>query len=349
MNPQEQRTGRNRAGKEFYMDRPILEIKNLKTYFYVDGKELRAVDGLSYSVNRGECVAVVGESASGKSVSALSVLRLVADPPGRIVSGEILLDGVDLLKLSEREIRKIRGNRIAMVFQEPGTALNPVLTIGRQLTEGLELHKGMKHKEALQEAVKLLGMVGIPNPEQRVKDYPYQFSGGMQQRIMIAMAMSCNPDVLIADEPTTALDVTVQAQLLEVLNNLRREYGTALIIITHNLGVVARYAEKVQVVYAGRLVEGGTAEDIFCRTCHPYTRGLIRAVPRLDMPQDAELVGIEGTPPNLAKLSPHLCAFSERCKFATEQCKAGRPELEEVGPGHVAACFHAREFLEEGS
>ena len=274
------------------MERPILEIKNLQTYFYVDGKVLRAVDGLSYSVGRGECVAVVGESASGKSVSALSVLQLVADPPGRIVGGEILLDGVDLLKLSEREMRTIRGNRIAMVFQEPGTALNPVLTIGRQLTEGLELHKGLSHKEALKEAIDLLGLVGIPNPEQRIKDYPYQFSGGMQQRIMIAMAMSCSPDVLIADEPTTALDVTVQAQLLEVLNGLRRQYGTALVIITHNLGVVARYAEKVQVVYAGRLVEGGTAEDIFQRTCHPYTKGLIRAVPRLDMPQDQELVGI---------------------------------------------------------
>ena len=331
------------------MERPILEIKDLRTYFYVDGKELRAVDGLSYCVNRGECVAVVGESASGKSVSALSVLRLVADPPGRIVGGEILLDGTDLLKLSEREIRKIRGNRISMVFQEPGTALNPVLTIGRQLTEGLELHRGMKHSEALQEAVRLLSMVGIPNPEQRVRDYPYQFSGGMQQRIMIAMAMSCNPDVLIADEPTTALDVTVQAQLLEVLNALRREFGTALIIITHNLGVVARYAEKVQVVYAGRLVEGGTAEDVFERTCHPYTRGLIHAVPRLDLPLDTELEGIEGSPPNLAKLSPHQCAFSERCKFATEQCRRQRPELEELAPGHVAACFRAREFLEEVS
>ena len=331
------------------MERPILEIKNLQTYFYVDGKVLRAVDGLSYSVGRGECVAVVGESASGKSVSALSVLQLVADPPGRIVGGEILLDGVDLLKLSEREMRTIRGNRIAMVFQEPGTALNPVLTIGRQLTEGLELHKGLSHKEALKEAIDLLGLVGIPNPEQRIKDYPYQFSGGMQQRIMIAMAMSCSPDVLIADEPTTALDVTVQAQLLEVLNGLRRQYGTALVIITHNLGVVARYAEKVQVVYAGRLVEGGTAEDIFQRTCHPYTKGLIRAVPRLDMPQDQELVGIEGSPPDLRKLSPHLCAFSGRCRYATAQCRSQRPELEEVAPGHVAACFHARELRKEVS
>ena len=265
------------------------------------------------------------------------------------VGGEILLDGVDLLKLSEREMRTIRGNRIAMVFQEPGTALNPVLTIGRQLTEGLELHKGLSHKEALKEAIDLLGLVGIPNPEQRIKDYPYQFSGGMQQRIMIAMAMSCSPDVLIADEPTTALDVTVQAQLLEVLNGLRRQYGTALVIITHNLGVVARYAEKVQVVYAGRLVEGGTAEDIFQRTCHPYTKGLIRAVPRLDMPQDQELVGIEGSPPDLRKLSPHLCAFSDRCRYATAQCRSQRPELEEVAPGHVAACFHARELRKEVS
>ena len=211
------------------------------------------------------------------------------------------------------------------------------------------LYTSLSHKEALKEAIDLLGLVGIPNPEQRIKDYPYQFSGGMQQRIMIAMAMSCSPAVLIADEPTTALDVTVQAQLLEVLNGLRRQYGTALVIITHNLGVVARYAEKVQVVYAGRLVEGGTAEDIFQRTCHPYTKGLIRAVPRLDMPQDQELVGIEGSPPDLRKLSPHLCAFSDRCRYATAQCRSQRPELEEVAPGHVAACFHARELRKEVS
>lgn len=329
------------------MQEKILEIKNLRTYFYSDGNEYRAVDGLAYSVYKGECAAIVGESGSGKSVSAMSVLRLIADPPGRVVGGEILFDGEDLLKLSDEEMRKIRGNRISMVFQEPGTALNPVLTVGRQITESLEIHRGMDHKSALKEAEGLLQLVGIPNPEQRIKDYPFQFSGGMQQRIMIAMAMSCNPELLIADEPTTALDVTVQAQILEILNELRRKFNTSLLLITHNLGVVARYAEKVHVMYAGRLVESGSAEDIFARPSHPYTIGLLKAVPRLDSPIDAELVGIDGSPPNSSKLSREICAFSERCGDAMPQCKKSSPGMREIAPGHSTACFLYKELCKE--
>jgi len=322
----------------------ILEVKDLKTYFYVNDGELRAVDGLTYSVEKGQCVAIVGESACGKSVSALSIMRLIPYPPGIIVGGEILFDGKDILKLSEIEMRHIRGNRIAMVFQEPTTSLNPVLNIKRQLTETLEIHRGMKGVRARDEAVNLLKLVGIPNPERRINDYPYQFSGGMQQRIMIAMALSCNPALLIADEPTTSVDVTVQAQLLEVINNLRTQFGTSVIIITHNLGVVARYADTVQVMYAGRLVEGGKTDDIYSQPKHPYTIGLIASVPRLDMPRKGALNTIEGLPPNLAKLSKNVCAFNNRCKYAIDKCKNERPELIEVGPGHVAACFRSAEI-----
>jgi len=257
----------------------LLEVKDLRTYFYVDEGELRAVDGLSYSVSKGECVGLVGESACGKSVSALSIMRLIPYPPGIIVGGEIIFEGRDLLKVSEEEIRHIRGNRIAMVFQEPTTSLNPVLTVKRQLTETLELHRGLDRPAAVDEAVRLLKLVGIPDAERRVNDYPHQFSGGMQQRIMIAMALSCNPSLLIADEPTTSVDVTVQAQLLEIMNNLRKQFGSAVIIITHNLGVVARYVDYVNVMYAGRLVEAGPTEVIYGQPRHPYTIGLINSVP----------------------------------------------------------------------
>jgi len=322
----------------------ILEVKNLRTYFYVDEGELRAVDGLSYSVKKRECVAVVGESACGKSVSALSIMRLIPYPPGIIVGGEIWFEGRDLLKVSEAEMRKIRGNRIAMVFQEPTTSLNPVLPVRRQLSETLELHRGLDGAKAREEAINLLKLVGIPNPERRIDDYPYQFSGGMQQRIMIAMALSCNPGLLIADEPTTAVDVTVQAQLLEVINNLRTQFGTSVIIITHNLGVVARYADSVNVMYAGRLVERGKTEDIYNNPHHPYTVGLINSVPRLDLPKKRGLYTIEGLPPNLVRLSPNVCAFSERCKYALPKCRQKRPELEEVGEGHFAACFRSHEI-----
>ena len=322
----------------------ILEVKDLKTYFYVPDGVLRAVDGLSYHVDKGECVAIVGESACGKSVSALSIMRLIPYPPGIIVGGEIIFDGQDLLKLSEEEIRKIRGNRIGMVFQEPTTSLNPVLTVSRQLSESLELHRGLDSKACEEEAVNLLKLVGIPDPEKRVNDYPHQFSGGMQQRIMIAMALACNPALIIADEPTTALDVTVQAQILEILNNLRTKFGMAVIIITHNLGVVARYADSVQVMYAGSLVESGSTEDIYSSPGHPYTIGLIESVPRLDLQRKCGLNTIPGLPPNLTRLPENMCAFSPRCKYAGEQCQKEKPKLEEVGSNHKVACFRKHEI-----
>lgn len=286
---------------------------------------------------------MVGESACGKSVSALSVMRLIPYPPGIIVGGEVIFDGKDILKVSEEEIRHIRGNRIAMVFQEPTTSLNPVLTVSRQLSESLELHRGVDAKSAKEEAAKLLKLVGIPDSEKRVDDYPHQFSGGMQQRIMIAMALACDPALLIADEPTTSVDVTVQAQLLEVINNLRTQFGTAVIIITHNLGVVARYADSVNVMYAGRLMETGPTDAIYNEPKHPYTVGLIASVPRLDLPRQRNLSVIEGLPPNLARLSKNMCPFSPRCKMAIAKCREQRPELEQVGKEHMSACFRSSE------
>jgi oligopeptide transport system ATP-binding protein len=305
--------------------------------------ELRAVDGLSYSVKQGECVALVGESACGKSVSALSIMRLIPYPPGIIVGGEIIFEGRDILKISEKEMRQIRGGRIAMIFQEPMTSLNPVLSINRQISESLQLHLSMDKATAAEEAVKLLKLVGIPDAARRVNDYPHQFSGGMQQRIMIAMALSCKPSLVIADEPTTSVDVTVQAQLLDLINNLRTQFNTAVIIITHNLGIVARYADSVNVMYAGRLIEKGPTDAIYEEPHHPYTLGLIASVPRLDLPRKKSLSVIEGLPPNLARLSPNMCAFSNRCKLAVERCKQERPELEMVGKDHYAACFRSSE------
>ena len=324
----------------------LLEVKDLRTYFYVDEGELRAVDGLSYSVSKGECVGLVGESACGKSVSALSIMRLIPYPPGIIVGGEIIFEGRDLLKVSEEEIRHIRGNRIAMVFQEPTTSLNPVLTVKRQLTETLELHRGLDRQAAEDEAVRLLKLVGIPDAERRVNDYPHQFSGGMQQRIMIAMALSCNPSLLIADEPTTSVDVTVQAQLLEIMNNLRKQFGSAVIIITHNLGVVARYVDYVNVMYAGRLMESGPTSVIYSQPRHPYTIGLIASVPRLDLPRKRGLYVIPGLPPNLARLPRTICAFSPRCQYAISKCQEQRPHLDQVGDNHYAACFRSKEIRE---
>lgn len=304
--------------------------------------ELRAVDGLSYHVDKGESVGIVGESACGKSVSALSIMRLIPYPPGIIVGGEIIFNGQDLLKISEEEIRHIRGNQIAMIFQEPTTSLNPVLTVSLQLSEALELHRGLNKKDSAEEAVKLLKLVGIPDADTRVNNYPYQFSGGMQQRIMIAMALSCNPSLLIADEPTTSVDVTVQAQLLEILDNLRTQFGTAVIIITHNLGVVARYVDRVHVMYAGRLVEAGPTEAIYGEPKHPYTVGLLASVPRLDLPRKQKLSVIEGLPPNLARL-PQGCAFNTRCYFAIDKCFQQIPDLEKVGEDHFSACFRSKE------
>jgi oligopeptide/dipeptide ABC transporter ATP-binding protein len=301
---------------------------------------VRAVDGVSWDVEEGETVALVGESGCGKSVSALSVMRLVSEPAGRIVGGEIVFKGRDLLKLSEEEMRDVRGRDIAMVFQEPMTSLNPVLTIGRQLTEGLEIHLGMTHEKATGRAVELLSMVGIPDPARRLTQYPHQFSGGMRQRMMIAMALACEPKLILADEPTTALDVTIQAQILELMQDLSRRLGVAMLIITHNLGVVARYADRVNVMYAGRIIERGTAAEIYADPRHPYTLGLLRSVPRLDEPIRAKLDPIEGQPPDLTRLPPG-CAFAPRCAFRVERC-ADVPALEAIGaPGHLSACWEA--------
>ncbi len=301
--------------------------------------ELRAVDGLSYHINKGESIAIVGESACGKSVSAMSVMRLIPYPPGIIVGGEIIFKGKDLLKMSEEEMRHIRGNQIAMIFQEPTTSLNPVLTIKRQLSESLELHRGLDKQASHEETLNLLKLVGIPDAERRLNDYPHQFSGGMQQRVMIAMALSCNPELLIADEPTTSIDVTVQAQLLELIDNLRAQFGTAIIIITHNLGVVARYVDRVIVMYAGQLMETGLTAAIYGEPRHPYTIGLLSSVPRLDLPRSRKLSVIEGLPPNLVRLAKDRCAFLPRCTYATSRCHEGKPELEKAGEEHYFACF----------
>jgi oligopeptide/dipeptide ABC transporter ATP-binding protein len=317
----------------------LLEVRGLHTEFRTGAGLVRAVDGVSYTVEAGETVAIVGESGSGKSVGALSILRLIPDPPGRITAGEIRFAGRDLLTLSEEEMREVRGNDIGMVFQEPMTSLNPVLTIGRQITETLEQHRGMDRAAAQRRALELLGLVGIADPERRLKQYPHQLSGGMRQRVMIAIALACEPKLIIADEPTTALDVTIQAQILELMKDLTRRLGVALVIITHNLGVVARYANRVNVMYAGRIVESGSAERVYFDPRHPYTRALLRSVPRLDRPRQARLDPVEGQPPDLTRLGPG-CAFLPRCRMAVEACAAARPPLEPAGgDGHLAACF----------
>ena len=319
----------------------LLEVKNLQTHFMTRGGVVRAVDDVSWDVDEGETVALVGESGCGKSVSALSIIRLVAGPAGKIVGGQIVFKGRDLLGLSEEEMRRVRGREIAMVFQEPMTSLNPVLTIGRQLTEGLEIHLGMTPVEARRRSVELLAMVGIPDPERRLGQYPHQFSGGMRQRMMIAMALACNPALILADEPTTALDVTIQAQILELMKELSRRFGVAMLIITHNLGVVARYADRVNVMYAGRIIERGTAREIYADPRHPYTLGLLRSVPRLDEPRRARLDPIEGQPPDLTRLAPG-CAFAPRCAFRVERCVVEVPPLRPIGErGHVSACWEA--------
>ena len=315
----------------------VLEVKNLHTNFYTEQGVVRAANGLSYRIKEGEFVALVGESACGKSMSAMAIMGLIPSPPGVIEEGEILFRGEDLLQDNEARMREVRGNEISIVFQEPMTSLNPVLTVGKQISESLILHKNMRKKEALEESARLLKLVGIPDPEQRLKDYPGQFSGGMRQRIMIAMSISCNPSILIADEPTTALDVTVQAQILELLNKLRTKYNTAILVITHNLGIVARYADSVNVMYAGRIVESAPTEVLFAEPMHPYTKGLLASVPRLDK-DVAELRAIPGQPPNLACL-PEGCSFAPRCAYATERCRKESPAFKEVSPNHFRACF----------
>jgi oligopeptide/dipeptide ABC transporter ATP-binding protein len=318
----------------------LLDVRDLQTQFTTSGGVVRAVDGVSWDVRAGETVALVGESGCGKSVSALSVMRLVAAPAGRIVGGRILFKGRDLLALPDDEMRKMRGREIGMIFQEPMTSLNPVLTIGRQLTETLEIHLGMSPAQARARAGEILGLVGISDPERRLRQYPHQFSGGMRQRIMIAMALSCNPSLILADEPTTALDVTIQAQILELLKDLSRKLGVAMLMITHNLGVVARYADRVNVMYAGRIVERGTAREIYANPRHPYTLGLLRSVPRLDEPRKSRLDPISGQPPDLTRLPPG-CAFAPRCAFVVERCRLERPELETVAEAHTAACWES--------
>ena len=323
------------------MQELLLDIRGLRTQFFTDDGLARAVDGVSYSLEKGETVGVVGESGCGKSVTALSVLRLIPDPPGKIVEGEILFEGTDLLQLSAADMRRIRGNDISMIFQEPMTSLNPVFTIGNQITEAVRLHQGLNKKDALAKAVEALRLVGIPVPERRVHEYPHQLSGGMRQRAMIAMALSCNPKVLIADEPTTALDVTIEAQILDLMRTLQEELGTAIIMITHDLGVIADIARKVVVMYAGKIVEQAPVERIFASPNHPYTQGLLQSLPRVD--KDASgakqrLQEIPGIVPSLLNL-PTGCKFASRCPSVMPQCKEQEPPLEPVAADHYSACW----------
>jgi oligopeptide transport system ATP-binding protein len=319
-------------------ERSVLEVRNLKTYFYTPDGVVKAVNGVSYVLRDGEALGLVGESGCGKSVSAMSLMRLIPTPPGRIVEGEIVFDGRDLLKLSDEEIRRIRGNDIAMIFQDPMTSLNPVLTIGRQISEALELHKDMSRQQARERTIELLELVGIPSARSRVDDYPHQFSGGMRQRVMIAMALSCEPKILLADEPTTALDVTIQAQILDLIKRLRTELGMAVVLITHDLGVVAGIADRINVMYAGYIVESGPADELFHNPRHPYTLGLLRSIPRIDEPRKEKLVPIEGLPPDLIDAPPG-CPFQPRCVYAVDRCVEENPSLEPVSRGHTIACW----------
>ena len=327
----------------------LLEVQELRTAFTSASGVVRAVNGVSWDVEEGETVALVGESGCGKSVSALSIMRLVDPPAGRIEAGKVMYKGRDLLKLSEEEMRHVRGREIGMIFQEPMTSLNPVLTIGRQLTEGLEIHVRLDAAAARERAIELLGLVGIPDGARRLSQYPHQFSGGMRQRMMIAMALACNPSLVLADEPTTALDVTIQAQILELMRGLSKRLGVAMVIITHNLGVVARYADRVNVMYAGRIIERATAAELYANPRHPYTLGLLHSVPRLDEPRRARLHPIDGQPPDLSRLPPG-CAFAPRCAYRVARCDAEVPELTPAGPGgHVSACWESARLIREAA
>jgi len=333
---------------------PLLDVQGLKTYFFTRDGVVRAVDGVSFSVGRGETLAVVGESGCGKSVTSLSILRLIASPPGRTVEGRVVFEGRDLLALPEPEMRKIRGDAISMIFQEPMTSLNPVLTIGHQIAEALILHRGLAHDAAEIRAVEMLRLVRMPEPERRVVQYPHQLSGGMRQRVMIAMALACEPRLLIADEPTTALDVTIQAQILDLMRELKTRTGAAIMLITHDLGVVAEMAQRVVVMYAGRKVEEASVIDLFARPRHPYTRGLLDSIPKLgaatqerrasDGAAGGRLAEIAGTVPSL--LQPIVgCAFAPRCAYATERCRVDYPPLEEKARGHWAACWESERLV----
>jgi peptide/nickel transport system ATP-binding protein len=330
---------------EALAEETVLEVKNLQTVFFTNSGLFKAVDDLSFSVRRGETLAIVGESGCGKSVTALSIMRLVPDPPGRIVGGSVALEGTDVLALDEVEMRAIRGNRISMIFQEPMTSLNPVMRIGDQITEAVRLHREISAKDAWKKAVEMLRLVRIPEPERRVHEYPHQLSGGMRQRAMIAMALACRPALLIADEPTTALDVTIQAQILALIVDLQKELGTGLILITHDLGVVAQTAQRVIVMYAGKKVEEASVEALFENPRHPYTRGLMASMPAVlsfGQKTDARLTEIPGMVPSLTNLPPG-CAFAPRCTLAIDKCRAEFPPLENWGNNHFAACWRAAE------
>lgn len=316
----------------------ILEVKGLKTQFFTQDGIVNAVNGISYNVDEGETLGIVGESGCGKSVSVLSVMRLIPQPPGKIVGGQVIFERRDLLKVSEDEMRQVRGNKISMVFQDPMTSLNPVLTIARQMTEGMELHLGLDHQQARKRAIELLEMVNIPQAKDRIDDYPHQFSGGMRQRVMIAMSLSCNPQLLIADEPTTALDVTIQAQILDLVRDLKQKIGMAIIWITHDLGIVAGLADRVLVMYAGYLIESASVKEIYADPRHPYTLGLLGSIPRLDAERKKKLTPIEGLPPDLIDPPPG-CPFVPRCRFAIEQCLAENPTLQPVALNHHVACW----------
>jgi oligopeptide transport system ATP-binding protein len=324
------------------VDDYLLEVKNLRTYFFTDEGIVKAVDDVSFGLKKGESLGIVGESGSGKSVTALSIMRLIQDPPGKIIGGEIIFRGEDLLKKKEEEMREVRGNKISMVFQDPMTSLNPVFTIGDQIMEAIILHQKLDKVSARKKAIEMLEIVRIPEASKRIDEYPHQFSGGMRQRVMIAMALSCNPEILIADEPTTALDVTIQAQIIELIKQLQKDLGMSLILITHDMGIVAESCQNVLVMYAGKVVEYADVRTIFKKPSHPYTIGLLESVPRLDVRKE-RLKAIEGQPPDLVAL-PNYCYYAERCPYKTERCLEEIPDLIEVEPGHYSRCLYAKEI-----
>ncbi|MGI6149246.1 MAG: ABC transporter ATP-binding protein [Firmicutes bacterium] len=326
------------------MAETLLSVRDLRTYFYTEDGVVPAVDGISFDLERGGTLGIVGESGCGKSVTSLSIMGLIPSPPGKIESGEIIFEGQDLVKLSEAEMRKIRGNEISMIFQEPMTSLNPVFTIGNQIMEAIILHQKLDKASARKKAIEMLSLVGIPSPERRVDEYPHQLSGGMRQRVMIAMALSCNPKLLIADEPTTALDVTIQAQILDLMRELQKELGTAIIMITHDLGVIAELVERVVVMYTGVIVESADTKTIFANPQHPYTQGLLGSIPRLDS-DVKRLQAIPGTVPTPGNF-PQGCGFHPRCPYAKSICEAKRPPAFEVGPGHYSACWKMVDYKE---
>lgn len=321
----------------------LLEVRNLVTRFYTEGGVVHAVNGISYTLNEGESMAIVGESGSGKSVGVLTVMRLIPMPPGRIEGGEVIYNGRDLLKLSNEEMRQVRGREIAMIFQDPMTSLNPVLTVERQMTEMLRLHMGLNKDQARERAIEMLRLVGVPNAADRLNDYPHQFSGGQRQRIMIAMALTCNPSILIADEPTTALDVTIQAQIVDLVLRLKEKLGMSIIWITHDLGVIAGMVDKIIVMYAGFIVEQASVRDLYHTTSHPYTLGLLQSLPKVDIKRERQrLIAIDGLPPDMT-IKPTHCPFAPRCRFAIEKCWQENPPLYEAGPDHYSACFRWEE------